>query len=39
LHELTIFPARKHDDQTDSTSQSLEWVKIRPTILSLNITF
>ena len=26
-HELTTFPACKHDDQTDSTSQALDWVK------------
>jgi hypothetical protein len=31
LHELTTFPATKHDDQTDSTSQALDWVKIPPT--------
>ena len=27
LHELTTFPNGKHDDQTDSTSQALDWVK------------
>lgn len=27
LHELTTFPAAKHDDQTDSTSQALDWIK------------
>ncbi|MGA2103356.1 MAG: phage terminase large subunit [Candidatus Sulfotelmatobacter sp.] len=27
LQELTSFPACKHDDQTDSTSQALDWVK------------
>jgi predicted phage terminase large subunit-like protein len=27
LHELTTFPAGKHDDQTDSTSQALDWAK------------
>jgi predicted phage terminase large subunit-like protein len=27
LHELTTFPASKHDDQTDSTSQALDWIK------------
>lgn len=27
VHELTTFPASKHDDQTDSTSQALEWFK------------
>ena len=29
LHELTQFPRGKHDDQADSTSQFLEWLKIR----------
>jgi predicted phage terminase large subunit-like protein len=27
LQELTTFPACKHDDQADSTSQALGWVK------------
>jgi predicted phage terminase large subunit-like protein len=27
LHELTTFPNGKHDDQADSTSQALEWVR------------
>ena len=27
VHELTTFPAGKHDDQTDSTSQALDWAK------------
>ena len=27
LHELTVFPNGKHDDQTDSTAQFLDWVK------------
>jgi predicted phage terminase large subunit-like protein len=27
LHELTVFPRGKHDDQVDSTSQFLEWFK------------
>jgi predicted phage terminase large subunit-like protein len=27
LHELTIFPNGKHDDQADSTSQALDWIK------------
>ncbi len=27
VHELTSFPAGKYDDQTDSTSQALIWVK------------
>jgi predicted phage terminase large subunit-like protein len=30
VHELTTFPRGKHDDQADSTSQFLEWLK-RPT--------
>jgi predicted phage terminase large subunit-like protein len=27
LHEVTTFPNGKYDDQTDSTSQALEWFK------------
>lgn len=27
LHELTTFPKSKYDDQADSTSQALEWLK------------
>ena len=27
LHELTIFPNGKHDDQVDSTAQMLDWFK------------
>jgi predicted phage terminase large subunit-like protein len=27
LHELTTFPNGKHDDQVDSTSQALDWIK------------
>ena len=27
LHELTIFPHGKHDDQVDSTAQLLDWYK------------
>jgi predicted phage terminase large subunit-like protein len=27
LQELTTFPSGKHDDQTDSTSQALDWGK------------
>ncbi len=27
LHELTTFPHGKHDDQADSTSQALDWIK------------
>jgi hypothetical protein len=29
LHEITSFPNSKYDDQTDSTSQALDWVKAR----------
>ena len=27
LHELTVFPKGKHDDQVDSTAQMLDWLK------------
>jgi hypothetical protein len=27
LHELTVFPNGKHDDQVDSTAQFLEWLQ------------
>jgi len=27
LHEMTVFPRGKHDDQVDSTAQFLDWVK------------
>jgi predicted phage terminase large subunit-like protein len=27
LHEMTVFPKGKHDDQVDSTAQFLDWVK------------
>jgi predicted phage terminase large subunit-like protein len=27
LHEMTIFPKGKHDDQVDSTAQFLDWFK------------
>jgi predicted phage terminase large subunit-like protein len=27
IHELVTFPKAKHDDQADSTSQALDWVK------------
>lgn len=33
LHELVTFPNGKHDDQVDSTSQALQWLKQRPTSL------
>jgi hypothetical protein len=29
LHELTTFPNGKDDDQADSTSQALDWIKVR----------
>ena len=29
IHELTIFPKGKNDDQADSTSQALDWFKQR----------
>jgi predicted phage terminase large subunit-like protein len=29
LHELTTFPMGAHDDQADSTSQALDWIKNR----------
>jgi predicted phage terminase large subunit-like protein len=28
LHEMTIFPNGRHDDQVDSTAQMLDWCKI-----------
>lgn len=27
LHEMTTFPSSKFDDQADSTSQALDWIK------------
>ena len=27
VHELVTFPKGKHDDQADSTSQALNWIK------------
>jgi len=30
LHELTVFPNGRYDDQVDSTSQALAWTKQRP---------
>jgi len=27
LHELTMFPGGKHDDQVDSSAQMLDWFK------------
>ena len=28
LHEMTVFPRGKHDDQVDSTAQFLDWLKM-----------
>ena len=30
LHELTVFPNGRHDDQVDSTAQAIAWTKQRP---------
>jgi Terminase RNaseH-like domain len=30
LHEITTFPAAKHDDQADSLAQALEWINKQP---------
>ena len=27
LHEITVFPKGRHDDQVDSTAQFLDWFK------------
>jgi len=27
LHEMSVFPKGKHDDQVDSTAQFLDWFK------------
>jgi len=35
LHELTVFPNGKHDDQADSTSQALDWAKQYPARLPM----
>lgn len=29
MHEMTLFPFGKYDDQADSTSQALDWVRGR----------
>jgi predicted phage terminase large subunit-like protein len=29
INELTVFPNGKYDDQVDSTSQALDWIKRR----------
>jgi predicted phage terminase large subunit-like protein len=33
LHELTTFPNGRYDDQADSTSQALDWIKDRLSVL------
>jgi predicted phage terminase large subunit-like protein len=38
LHELTIFPNAKYDDQADSTSQALDWFKQQSRTLVLGYT-
>ena len=41
LHELASFPKGKFDDQADSTSQALDWLKqycLRPKILGLKLS-
>ena len=35
LHELSVFPYGKHDDQADSTSQALDWAKQYPARLPM----
>jgi predicted phage terminase large subunit-like protein len=30
LHEMTMFPNGRFDDQVDSTAQALAWTKVRP---------
>ena len=37
LHELTTFPNGRYDDQADSTSQALEWIKDRTMLSGLDI--
>jgi predicted phage terminase large subunit-like protein len=36
LHEMTVFPNGKFDDQVDSTSQALDWVKDGRHVYGLN---
>jgi predicted phage terminase large subunit-like protein len=36
LHELTGFPATRHDDQVDSTSQFINWAEDRFRLYNLN---
>jgi len=38
LHEMTVFPNGKHDDQADSTAQFLDWSKAPFPSISSNIT-
>lgn len=35
LHEMAIFPNGKFDDQVDSTSQALDWVRARNHVYGL----
>jgi hypothetical protein len=35
LHEMTVFPNGRFDDQVDSTSQALDWAKKKPLVLGL----
>jgi predicted phage terminase large subunit-like protein len=35
LHELAIFPNGKYDDQVDSTSQALDWIKAGSQVLGV----
>jgi len=37
LHELTTFPRSKYDDQTDATSQALDWFKSSSRSLELGL--
>jgi predicted phage terminase large subunit-like protein len=38
LHEMTVFPKGKHDDQVDSTAQFLQWFK-RPSSFHRQMEF
>jgi predicted phage terminase large subunit-like protein len=38
VHEMTVFPNGKHDDQVDSTAQFLEWFK-RPSSFHRHMAF
>ena len=35
LHELILFPAGRHSDQVDSTSQAFAWTKLRSSNVSV----